>query len=78
MQEPQSVPESLIFDIDKMARPERFELPTPRFVVLFFLFPPGSWSFPPVPKCLNLLDPTATAMFRHSRNFPFGGSSVVP
>ena|GEM_PF-4763560 len=28
-----SVPESLIFHIDKLARPERFELPTPRFVV---------------------------------------------
>jgi hypothetical protein len=28
-----SVPESLIFQIEKVARPERFELPTPRFVV---------------------------------------------
>jgi hypothetical protein len=28
-----SVPESLIVHIDKLARPERFELPTPRFVV---------------------------------------------
>jgi hypothetical protein len=32
--QPGQFQKSLIFHRDKMARPERFELPTPRFVVL--------------------------------------------